>query len=242
MKTIYKCLRGSYAQGVTTPTSDKDYFEIVLPPIEAVLGLQEMVGSQHIKNGIDIRTITLKEFLRQALHGRSTELEVLFAKPEHQIEVSPVGRALLDNRHKLVSQRLYGSLTGFYKNQKYRMFMGNGGRRDEFLGYDPKMAAHCVRAIWQLINLKLTGDLAIFVSDPLTADLIVALKKKEISLSLLNDQLSGYEGILATLTDEKVQKEPDYHWASNFLIGVYGEAYCSRNSTSIIDRLLPRGA
>jgi primosomal protein N' len=90
MKTIYKCLRGSYAQGVTTPTSDKDYFEIVLPPIEAVLGLQEMVGSQHIKNGIDIRTITLKEFLRQALHGRSTELEVLFAKPEHQTEVKAV--------------------------------------------------------------------------------------------------------------------------------------------------------
>ncbi len=235
---VYRCLRGSHAQGVTIPTSDKDYFEIVLPPIEAVLGLQEMVGSQHIKDGIDIRTITLREFLRQALHGRSTELEVLFAKPEHQIEISTVGQALLDNRHKLVSQRLYGSLTGFYKNQKYRMFMGNGGRRDEKLGYDPKMAAHCVRAIWQLINLKMTGDLAIFVSDPLTADLIVALKQKEISLQLLDDQLAGYEGILATLNDDKVKKEPDYAWASNFLIGVYGETYCTRNYGSVLDRLL----
>jgi hypothetical protein len=238
VKVIYKSLRGSHAQGVTTPTSDKDYFEIVLPPIEAVLGLQEMVGSQHIQDGIDTRTITLKEFLRQALHGRSTELEVLFARPEHQIEISPVGQALIDNRHKLVSQKLYGSLTGFYKNQKHRMFLGNGGRRDEKIGYDPKMAAHCVRAIWQLINLKLTGDLAIFVSDPLTADLIVALKKKEICLATLNDHLSGYEGILATLTNDKVQEEPDYKWANNFLIGVYGEAYCSRNSGSILTRLL----
>ena len=225
-KTLYRCLRGSHAQCVATPTSDKDYFEIILPPTEAVLGLGEMVGSQHIKDGIDIRTITLKEFLRQALHGRSTELEVLFAKPEHRIEVSPVGQELLDNRHKLISQRLYGSLTGFYKNQKHRMFMGNGGRRDEKLGYDPKMAAHCVRAIWQLINLKLTGDLAIFVSDPVTAGLIVALKQKQISLPLLHDQLSGYEGILATLTDEKVQEKPDYDWANNFLIGAYRAAYC----------------
>jgi RNA repair pathway DNA polymerase beta family len=235
---VYRSLRGSHAQGVTTPTSDKDYFEIVLPPIEAVLGLQEMVGSQHIKDGLDTRTITLKEFLRQALHGRSTELEVLFARPEHQLEINPVGRTLLENRHKLVSRKLYGSLTGFYKNQKYRMFMGNGGRRDEKLGYDPKMAAHCVRAIWQLINLKTTGDLSIFISDPYIAELIVSLKEKRVNILFLQQECDRLEKVVDQLDDTKVQEEPDYRWASNFLIGVYQEKYCSRNDGQILRRLI----
>lgn len=241
-KTVIKCYRGSHAQGVATPTSDTDYFEIVLPPIEAVLGLQEMAGSQYIKDGIDTRTITLKEFLKQALHGRSTELEVLFTRPEHQLEVSTVGRTLIDNRHKLISRKLYASLTGFYHGQKHRMFRGNAGRYDEKLGYDPKMAAHGVRAIWQLINLKRTGNLEVFVCDQDIANLILSLKRKEISLSSLHERLSNLEEESNSIDDGNVKEDPDYNWASNFLIGVYGETYCTRNSGSVLSRLLSGGA
>lgn len=222
---IYECLRGSHAQGVTTETSDKDYFKIILPNINAVLGLENRIGSQHIKDGIDVREITLKEFLIQALTGRSTELEVLFAKAEHQIYIHPIGQELLDFREKLVSQRLFKSLLGFYKNQKHRMFTGNGGRRDDKLGYDPKMAAHCIRAIWQAINLKETGRVDIYIYDSEAANLILSLKNKEIPLYKLVEITDTYERRFDSAKSVNIPENPDYEWANNFLIRTNREVY-----------------
>jgi hypothetical protein len=227
MTTIYKSLRGSHAQGVSTPTSDKDFFEIVLPPVEAVLGLDNMIGSQHIIDGNDTRVITLKEFLREAIRGRSTELEVLFAKPEHQIDVSFDGLLLLANRHRLISKRLFKGLLGFFDGQQHRMRKGNGGRLNPTIGYDPKLGAHGIRAIWQAVNLKKTGRLDIFVHDEPTAKLILATKNSEIPLDKLLESYTMYEAEFHSLSEDKVPENPDYDWASEFLIRVYRETYCS---------------
>lgn len=48
MITIFKALRGSHAHGLATEESDRDYFSIVIPPANAIIGLSEMKGSQTV--------------------------------------------------------------------------------------------------------------------------------------------------------------------------------------------------
>jgi len=186
-----------------------------------------MVGSQHIKDGVDTRFITLKEFLKEALKGRSTELEVLYARPEHQQYIDHIGQELIENRHRLVSQKLFKGLLGFFDGQQKRLLKGHGkGNIDNTVGYDVKLGAHGLRAMWQAINLKKTGRLDIFVEDRSMASALLLIKKGLVPLDKLLEACAAHEKLFHSLNNKLVPPNPDYNWASEFLIRTYKDAYC----------------
>lgn len=224
-KTIFKCLRGSHATGIATAQSDRDYFEIIIPCVDALIGLKEAKGSQHkdVGSGEDVRIITLKELIRSALQGRSTEIECLFCREQDILGIShPEGSLLLENREKLVSQRLLRSLLGFSTGQRAKTFNGNKDRFREDLGYDPKSAAHGIRAMWQAIRLKQTGQLKFYIEDKDWRQIIVdvkeGLKTRHEVERIMNLQELLFKSHPENLS---LQKEPDYNFWNSFLIKLH---------------------
>lgn len=221
MKTIFKSLRGSHAHGIATPQSDRDYFSIVIPPVEAIIGLGEMKGSQRIEGIDDIRVITLREFLRAVEHGRSTELEMLWAPEDVIIQITPEGRYLLENRDKLLSQRLFKPLFGFAGGQIQRSLKGNNDRFDPELGYDPKSMVHAFRSLWQAKKLKQGPEL------PLRLDAGMKIMLKQVKAGdWTKDQIveciqQWDAEVQAQELSWDLRSSPDRTWMEDFLIRTY---------------------
>lgn len=221
MKTIFKSLRGSHAHGLATEQSDRDYFSIVVPPIEAIIGLSAMKGSQHIDGYEDHRIITLREFLRSIEHGRSTELEMLWA-PEHCIlEITAEGQCLIAYRERLLSRRLFKPLMGFAGGQIQRAIKGNTHRFDPELGYDPKSIVHAFRSLWQMLSLKHEPILPLQVEADM-AHFLTRVRATEFSVDEIIRMITAYK--------DQAQHEvchwdipdcPDRDWMENFLMSVY---------------------
>jgi predicted nucleotidyltransferase len=222
-RTIFYSLRGSHAHGLATAASDRDLFKIVLPPEDAILGLQEMRGSQHIKDGEDSRVITLKELLKDALMGRSTEIEMLWAKPEDIGSIDHYGAELVEERHRLISRRLFRSLNGFADGQMKRMLRGNTNRFNPTLGYDPKSAVHGLRALYQVRYLKQNGELVLKIEDEQVRGELMSVKNGEKTLAELMKLFEDYNTAQAAMPEDKLPAKPNYEWANQFLKRTYRE-------------------
>ena len=221
MKTIFHALRGSYAHGLATAESDEDHFRIVIPPVEAIIGLSEMKGSQRIEGNNDIRIITLREFLRAVEHGRSTELEMLWATEDVILECTAEGRTLLDNKECLLSQRLFKPLFGFAGGQIKRSLKGNTDRFDSKLGYDPKSMVHALRSLWQAQTLKQKPELPLRV-DRDTAITLRRLKSGGYSKSEIVSIVQRYDAeVQADSLEWNMPKNPDHKWMESFLMRTY---------------------
>lgn len=224
--TIYKCVRGSRATSLNTPNSDTDLFEVVIPPVDCLLGLQEMKGSQKMDkaSGEDSRIITLKELIRQAIHGRSTEVEWLFVDPEHVIEQHPVyGRELELMRDNLVSARMYKSMLGFATGNRQAAINGNKDRFREDLGYDPKALSHALRALWQAIMLKKHGRVVVApVGD--YKETILAVKYGQLSRQVALDRFATWDHRLNSMPENpQVRSKPDHELLNNWLVSVHSD-------------------
>jgi len=221
MRTIFKTLRGSHAHGLATEKSDRDYFSIVIPPAEAIIGLSEMKGSQRIEGDEDHRIITLREFLLAVEHGRSTELEMLWATKNCLLEVSSEGQTLIRNRTRLLSQRLFRPLMGFAGGQILRSLKGNNGRYEADLGYDTKSMTHAFRSLYQAISLKQSPALPLRVEDGM-ADFLMKVKRGEFSREAIIHGITEYE---QTVKDEPyawdIPEAPDRDWMEHFLMQTY---------------------
>jgi predicted nucleotidyltransferase len=222
--TIYKSLRGSHASGTNTPESDRDLFEIVIPSSEALIGLGNMKGSQHIKEKVDTRVITLKEFINGALKGKSTEVEVLFVKPGHVLFETKEGYALRQNAPSLLSQRTFNSILGFFRGQFKNALNGNKDRYRNDLGYDPKSVAHAARAMWQAIQFKKTGQFHIFIEDATARLIVMKMKLGELTQAQVIAQLEDFKAIFDELPENpNIQKQPNHKFWNDFIINTQFE-------------------
>lgn len=228
MNILYKAIVGSKAFGLANSQSDTDYFTIVVPPAECIVGLSDMKGSQKVdkESGIDSRIITLKEFLKGVLQGKSNEIECLFVSPEYILNQSLDGHYLYRHRNKLLSKRMYKSLLGFTIAQQARMLRGNTNRFDKNLGYDPKCAAYGLRAIYQAIILKQSGKFEV-VLPGWRNDVIRDIKQsntlwnKDEMIALFDKYIKIFDEIE---DNSGLPAEPDYDFWNKFLMDTYRSA------------------
>jgi hypothetical protein len=131
---VLEIITGSNLYGTATPSSDKDYVGIFIPPIEYYLGLHKIeeqdcsIVSKH-KNGrntlnaIDRKFYEIKKYFKLALNSNPNILELLFAPKDKIIYVDKMGQSILDNRDLFTSQLCKKSFLGYASSQKHKMII-----------------------------------------------------------------------------------------------------------------------
>jgi hypothetical protein len=200
--------------GLDTEDSDEDFFEVFMPSKSALLGLDSVKPSQHVKNDeVDIQCITLKRLVEGIVNGRVTDLEPLFCKREHIFIDFDIDRS------KMLSRRLMRPLLGMVTHQRNLALKGNTDRYREDLGYDPKAACHCSRALWQAIRLKTAGVLKMYVDEDDERNRLMMVKRGELSKQEVLDDWDKAEAYLKRLNFPKsLPDDVDRDYWQNFLI------------------------
>lgn len=120
--TIAKITFGSHLYGTSTPTSDIDIKEIVLPPPRDILlqreipivkiGRSKLPGEKNCPTDVDVERITLRGFLNLLVDGDTMALDMLFAPAQSLLtEPSSIWTILQTQKHNLLSRRVTKAIT-----------------------------------------------------------------------------------------------------------------------------------
>jgi len=133
-KLLYRVKTGSQLYGLQTPTSDTDYNSVIMPLPRDVLGLQVLEeidmstknsseNRRNTQDDIDDKLFTLPRFVHLVLHGNPEKTEMLFAEPKNIEFITPEMQFLIDNKSKIISNRVLHSFSGFAHSQKSKLIV-----------------------------------------------------------------------------------------------------------------------
>jgi uncharacterized protein len=166
---------GSKAHGIATDSSDNDIKGVRIESLDEAMGLSggfeqfefrtaaERTGKHDApseEGDFDVTIYGLRKFLRLALKGNPSVVELLFTVPDYS---DSRGMALRELRDKIVSQRAAGAYIGYAIAQRNRLVGKQGQMRVnrqaliEKHGYDTKYAAHALRLAYQGCELLDNG-------------------------------------------------------------------------------------
>jgi len=210
--------------GLATPTSDDDHFSVVIPPYDTFLGLGSYPESRHTVNkeaGTDVHEITLARLVKGVIKGRVTDIEPLFG--DSMDLVLGIGHDVMAMRPKMLSQRMLSPLMGMIQSQRKLAFKGNGDRFNPEIGYDPKAASHCMRALWQGIRLK--RDCKLFMGFPEDEDSqgykggIMKIKMGEMNIDLVINSINMHIELFESIdVHENLPETVDVEFWEDWLI------------------------
>ncbi len=211
-KTIYKLKVGSHLYGLNRPESDIDYMGVFVPNSEHLLGLKEVnevdrstkpssSNQRNTADDIDDKSYALPKFLHLTLQNNPNIVEVLFPRPEVIEILESEMQELIDNRDKLLSQRVFHTFTGYAFSQKKKLTVKSERYGSLVLG---------------------TGFLKRAHSEDALSDSKVAISEKESND--LNNMLKYYKGSkgntepfhkgmsLKMIYDKLVEERDNYGW------------------------------
>lgn len=216
--TILRCVVGSEAYGLSTGGSDRDEKGVCIERFETFTGFETFEQFEHrdaeIREGkkdapsqpgdLDLTIYGLRKFLRLALRGNPSVIELLYMK--NCIRRDALGAHLQELAPNIISRQCGRAFLGYMQAQKMRL-MGEIGQKkvnrpelEEKYGYDTKYAMHIVRLGFQGVELLSTGMLTL----PLTGasrDLCLAIKKGEVPLQDVLSRAGALERELKDLLD-----------------------------------------
>lgn len=157
-------LTGSQSYNTATPTSDTDYFAVVVPPARRVLGLRPFDGWEPGTDAEarDTKAYSLAKFIRLAVQGNPNTLEMLFFRHHSYLYVGPAFRQILEAREHFLSRHAYTRFSSYAHGQMKKMtsgqkqgYMGRARWEEvQQLGYDAKDASRLVHLLY------MAGDIA----------------------------------------------------------------------------------
>ena len=116
--TIYKCIHGSRAYGLNTPTSDTDIKGIFIPDKEYYFGMkvieQQELGKDHV-------IYALKKFVQLARDCNPNIIEILYCDNEDITFLNGYGELLRDNRDLFLSKKAKFTFAGYAYAQLQRI-------------------------------------------------------------------------------------------------------------------------
>lgn len=161
-------------------SGDRDELGIRVESFKEIAGFtefeQDVWRTAEIREGVhdapsqagdlDLTIYGLRKFLRLALKGNPTIIQLLFVPRERWVQGNDIGRALQDLAPSIVSRAAGGAFLGYLQAQRMRFIGERGGSHGkvheedyEKFGYDTKYAMHMLRLGFQGVELLTTGKL-----------------------------------------------------------------------------------
>jgi len=173
---IHLFIGGSELHGAKVgATDDLDIYGVYVANPQDVLGLAPRkhfvwsTASDDRRNGpddIDLTLYSLRKWAAMASRGNATALHFLFA--DATAVSSPTWMSLQEEAKTFLSKRSAAQFLGFAGNQLRRITGEKGkgakGRRPEYecaYGYDTKAAMHCLRLLFECIELMRKGRISL---------------------------------------------------------------------------------
>lgn len=222
------CRSGSATHGTKLSTSDDDFFAVVVPPAERLIGLEGFDGWEPTGLGIDVRVYSLRKYIGLLLKNNPNVLETLWLR---QADYCPVHTSwefykLILLRDHFSSLHAYHAFTGYAYDQLQRLetsrYSRNMGEKRKLLvdqfGYDPKNAAHLIRLFRSGIEFVQTGQLTVYRPD--RAELM-DIKQGKWSLAQVKTEGERLAAVMKTTKEgSPLSAEPDRESAQQYLINV----------------------
>ncbi len=120
-RTLYLARHGSRAYGLDTPTRDTDYKGVLAPTKAQALGFTQQFEQFEAREPDDLVLYTLQKFFKLAEACNPSIIEVLFVDEGDVVSSSPEGDRLREARGLFLSQRAFGTFTGYAMSQLSRI-------------------------------------------------------------------------------------------------------------------------
>lgn len=147
---------GSRGWGTHSENSDFDFVKVVIPPAEAVLGVDVFDSWHHQDDTLDLRVYSLRKFTLQLMKCNPNAVELLFLD-EHKHHHTVFANFLMKAKDQLKVKRTISTL--LHAASSRSPTNPEGKQRKELVeryGYDVKSAAHSLR--WLIFAQDLLRD------------------------------------------------------------------------------------
>lgn len=188
--------RGSVAHGMYVPPSeptsvdDKDLMGVYVGPLEHYIGFPRRIcdkAVERFREPWDVVHYEVRKFVGLLVKANPNVLSLLWLHETDYVDVTPLGKRLIDARDLFATRAAYHSFAGYARSQLSRMerfeHHGRMGAKRKALveefGYDTKNAAHLVRLLRMGIEFLTEGTLHVKRDD---APELLAIKRGEWTL------------------------------------------------------------
>jgi predicted nucleotidyltransferase len=242
-RTILRGLVGSTVHGlsVSDGNDDRDEMGVCLEPIQYAAGLgnfeqfiyrtaAEREGKHDAKSragDLDLVIYSLRKYVRLALDGNPTILNLLFTPRQDLVCIDARGERLRELAPFIASRRAGGRFLGYLTAQRQRLIGERGGkdvRRPELenkYGFDSKYAMHMLRLSFQGIEFMQTGVITLPMPEP-ERSFVRSVRLGEVPLQDVLTKCGELERQLADLRDTSpLPEHPDTKRVEAFMIDCY---------------------
>lgn len=241
-RTILKAPMGSTLYGINLEDSgDRDEMGVCIEPMNGVAGFHEfdqyIYRSATERTGkhdapsevgdLDLTIYGLRKFLRLAMHGNPTVVQMLFVRPEDCLVRTKDGEDLQSLSNLIVSRQAGKRFLGYMEAQRQRLLGERGQKKcnrpelEEKYGFDTKYGAHIIRLGIQGNELLETGSIPLPMTEP-NRVYLKALRRGEIPLQDVLTRAGELETSLKDLlTSSPLQEKPDEYQVENWMLSRY---------------------
>ena len=118
-RIVFLTLGGSHAYGTNIETSDVDIRGCALNRATDLIGMSNF--EQLVNEQTDTTIYSFNKLVSLMLNCNPNTIEMLGCKPEHYIQMTPIGQMMLDNRHMFLSKRACSAFGGYATQQLRRL-------------------------------------------------------------------------------------------------------------------------
>jgi len=241
---ILKGTVGSKAYGLNLDdNTDRDEMGVVLETVEAALGFsefeQEIFRTAALREGkhdaksaagdLDLTLYSLKKFLRLAMQGNPSVLQLLYIKDAS--EITDVGRQLQELAPSIISRQAGNRFLGYMESQRQRLLGERGQKKvnrpelEEKYGFDTKYAMHIIRLGYQGVELLKTGTMTLPLPEK-DRERILSIRTGGMELSDVLQWAGDLERELKDLLDTSwLPEEPDRERVEKWMLETYLNAW-----------------
>ncbi len=222
------CTRGSVSYGTNTVNSDEDYFVVVIPPLNRLVGLYQWDQEEFIVDDIDVKAVSLQTYFKLLAKNNPNVIETLWLRGDDYCPIDTHRDFMwLQVQRDIFSSMLsYHSFGGYARSQLRKITNVDenstrklGAKRKAIIkqfGYDTANASHVIRLFRMGIEFVESGRLTVRRPDRLE---LLDIKQGKLSLEEVKAMGMNLEELLALSKAKSVlPKFPDLAKINEILV------------------------